>query len=353
MRKNLQIRVFPAFALTTILAGLIHVASDSAAEPQTQAKNGTQSKEPKIVRLDPRFDKLVPAEARLEKLADGFTWVEGPVWNRRGQYLLFSDIPKNSVFKWKDGEGVSLFLKPSGYTGATPFEGPEPGSNGLTYDRAGRLVLCQHGNRRIARLDPDGGQTTLADRYEGKRINSPNDLVYKTNGDLYFTDPPFGLPKAFDDPRKELPFQGVYRLATDGTLTLLIKDIKAPNGIAFSPDEKTLYVSDVDPKRAAWLAYDVKEDGTVTNGRVFFDATQWRKDPYFGPDGMKIDKQGNLFGARPGGISVFAPDGTHLGSIETGGPTSNMTWGEDGSVLYVTGGTAIYRIRLTTRGVGF
>ena len=289
----------------------------------------------------------------VEKLADGFTWVEGPAWHRAGQYLLFSDIPNNSIFKWKDGNSVRLFLKPSGYSGSVPFEGKEPGSNGLTFDSAGRLVLCEHGDRRIARLEPDGRQTTLADRYDGKRLNSPNDLVFKSNGDLYFTDPPFGLPKAFDDPRKESPFQGVYRLKPDGTLSLVIKDLKAPNGIAFSPDEKTLYVSDVDPKRAAWNAYDVKDDGTVTNGRIFFDATRWRKDPYFGPDGMKIDKHGNLFGARPGGISVFAPDGTHLGSIETGLPTSNLAWGDDGSVLYVTGGPAIYRIKLNTKSMGF
>jgi len=316
-------------------------------------QNGAGSASAQFVRLDPRFDKLVPRDAKLEKIADGFTWVEGPVWNREGRYLLFSDIPKNSVFKWKEGEGVSLFLNPSGYTGSAPFAGQEPGSNGLTFDAAGRLVLCAHGDRRIARLEPDGRRITLADRYEGKRINSPNDLVFKSNGDLYFTDPPFGLPKNFNDLRKELPFQGVYRLSTDGRVTLLIKDIKAPNGIAFSPDEKTLYVSDVDPKRAAWLAYDVKADGTVTNGRVFFDATRWRRDPFFGPDGMKIDRYGNLFGARPGGISVFAPDGTHLGSIESGAPTSNMAWGEDGSVLYVTGGSALYRIRLSTKGAGF
>ncbi|MEW6248265.1 MAG: SMP-30/gluconolactonase/LRE family protein [Nitrospirota bacterium] len=306
-----------------------------------------------VVRLDPRFDKLVPKHAKLEMIADGFTWLEGPVWNKQGGYLLFSDIPGNAVYKWKDGEGVSLLLKPSGYSGAAPFQGKEPGSNGLSFDRTGRLVLCQHGDRRIARLEPDGRLTVLADRFEGKRINSPNDLVFKSNGDLYFTDPPFGLPKAFDDPRKETPFQGVYRLSRDGTLTLLIKDIKAPNGIAFSPDEKTLYVTDVDPKRAAWLAYDVKADGTVTNGRVFFDATRWRKDPFFGPDGLKIDQAGNLFGARPGGVSVFAPDGTHLGSIETGTPVSNLAWGDDGSTLYLTGGSLLYRIRLLTTGTGF
>ncbi|MGQ0811704.1 MAG: SMP-30/gluconolactonase/LRE family protein, partial [Nitrospiraceae bacterium] len=258
-----------------------------------------------IVRLDPRFDQLVPSDAKMEKIADGFTWVEGPVWDKQGGYLLFSDIPANSVYKWKRGEAVSLFLKASGYSGTSPFAGKEPGSNGLTFDQNGQLVLCRHGDRQIAGLESDGRFTVLADRYDGKRFNSPNDLVFKSNGDLYFTDPPFGLPRAFDDPQKA-PVQGVYRLVKNGTVTLLIKDLKAPNGIAFSPDEKILYVSDVDPRRAAWLAYDVKEDGAVTNGRVFFDATRWRKDPFFGPDGFKVDQHGNIFGARPGGISVIA-----------------------------------------------
>jgi gluconolactonase len=307
----------------------------------------------RIIRLDPRFDQLVADDAPLEKIADGFSWVEGPVWNRAGGYLLFSDIPSNAVFKWREGEGVSRFLTASGYTGSTPFEGKEPGSNGLTFDAAGRLVLCQHGDRRIARLEDDGRTTPLVDRFEGKRINSPNDLVFKSNGDLYFTDPPFGLAKGFDDPGKEVVFQGVYRLSTDGRLTLLIKDIKAPNGLAFSADEKTLYVSDVDPMRSAWLAYDVKADGTLANGRVVVDATPWRKDPFFGPDGLKIDKDGNLFGARPGGISVFSPDGTHLGSIETGGLTSNLAWGSDGSTLFITAGSTVYRIKLKTKGAVF
>jgi gluconolactonase len=306
-----------------------------------------------IIRLDPRFDKLVPLNVVIEKIARGHKWVEGPAWNRKEGYLLFSDIPTNSVFKWQEGEGTRLFLKPSGYTGKVPFEGREPGSNGLAYDTEGRLVLAEHGDRRIARLEKSGKKTTLADHYEDKRINSPNDLAFNSNGDLYFTDPPFGLPKAFEDPRKELPFQGVYRLSKDGKLTLLIRDIKAPNGIAFSPDETKLYVSDVAYERSAWLVYDLKPDGNVTNGRVFASADQWRKPPFFGPDGFKLDRAGNLFGARPGGVSVFAPDGTHLGSFELGMPTSNVAWGDDGSTLYITAGASIYRARLSTKGKGF
>ncbi|HWQ03516.1 MAG TPA: SMP-30/gluconolactonase/LRE family protein, partial [Candidatus Nitrosotenuis sp.] len=199
-----------------------------------------------IVRLDPRFDRLFPPGAKLEKVADGFTWVEGPAWNRQGNFLLFSEIPSNSIYKWVEGHGSSLFLRPSGYSGSQPFTGQEPGSNGLTFDSAGRLVMCQHGDRRIARREPDSKLTVLADRFEGKRLNSPNDLVFKSNGDLYFTDPPFGLPKAFDDPGKELPFQGVYRIGKNGKLTLLTKEVRAPNGIGFSPDEKTLYISNAD-----------------------------------------------------------------------------------------------------------
>jgi gluconolactonase len=307
----------------------------------------------KIVRLEPRIDKLVPEDSVLEKIADGFSWVEGPVWDKKRGYLLFSDIPDNSIFKWKEGKGIALFLKPSGYTGKLPFKGREPGSNGLALDARGRLVLCAHGDRRISRLEEDGRKTTLADRYDGKRLNSPNDLVYKSDGDLYFTDPPFGLPKNFEDPIKELPFQGVYRLSPDGRLTLLAKDVKAPNGIAFSPDEKTLYLTDVDPERPAWLAYDVKADGTITNGRVFYDATHWKKPNYGGPDGLEVDKEGNLYAARPGGVNIFAPDGTLLGSIETGGPTSNVALGDDGSVLYITANTAVYRIKLGSKGAGF
>ncbi len=313
---------------------------------------GAESIPVTITSLDPRFDRLVPKEAKLEKIADGFSWVEGPVWDKQGSYLLFSDIPSNAVYKWKPGEKVRLFLNKSGYSGTTPFSGKEPGSNGLALDANGQLVLCRHGDRQIGRLEADGHITSLVDRYDRHRLNSPNDLVFKSDGVLYFTDPPFGLPKVFDDLNKA-PVQGVYRVTKDGTVSLLIGDIKAPNGLAFSPDERILYVSDVDPKRAAWLAYDVRSDGTVANGRVFFDATRWRQDPFFGPDGFKVDRHGNIFGARPGGLSVIAPDGTLLGTIEIGQPTSNLAWGEDGQTLFITGGTSVYRLRVTTAGAHF
>ena len=338
--------------LLVLLAATVAATQPISSSPVAGRQAGESSAH-KIVRLDPRFDRLVPNNARLEKISEGHKWVEGPVWNRKEGYLLFSDIPNNSIFKWKESEGETLFLKPSGYTGAARFEGREPGSNGLTYDSKGRLVLAEHGDRRVARVEADGRKTTLADRYEGKRFNSPNDLVYKRNGDLYFTDPPFGLPKLLSDPGKELDFCGVYRLSKDGKLTLLTKEIKLPNGIAFSPDEKTLYVTDVDPNHSVWMAFDVKADGTITNGRVFFDATGFAKTKRGAPDGLKVDRQGNLFASGPGGIYVFAPDGTHLGTIETGVPTANCAWGDDGTVLYIAADTAIWRIKLTTKGTGF
>jgi gluconolactonase len=306
-----------------------------------------------VVRLDPRFDKLVPLNVKIEKIAGRHKWVEGPVWNRQEGYLLFSDIPNNSIYRWQEGRGESLFLKPSGYSGKAPFGGAEAGSNGLAFDAAGRLALAQHGDRRIARLDRKGRKTTLVDRYEGKRINSPNDLVFKSNGDLYFTDPPFGLPKSFDDPNKELPFQGVYKFSKDGKLTLLTKDIKAPNGIAFSPDEKKLYVSNADSSNAVWMVYDVNSDGTIANGKTLFDATKWTKTKPGAPDGMKIDREGNLFAAGPGGVHVIAADGTHLGSIEIGVATGNLAWGENGSTLFITSSSTVYRLKLGTKGVGF
>jgi gluconolactonase len=333
------------------------VAATTAARPPSPVnalgKAGKLSASGRLVRLDPRFDRLVPPGTELEKVAGGFSWVEGPVWNRDGNSLLFSDIPGNAIIRWKEDLGTTLYLKPSGYTGKAPFAGKEPGANGLAFDAAGRLVLAEHGDRRIARLEKDGSKTTLADRYLGKRLNSPNDLVFKSNGDLYFTDPPFGLPGTFDDPNKELDFSGVFRLSRGGELTLLTREIRAPNGIAFSPDEKTLYISSADPNRPVWLAYDVNPDGTIDNGRVFFDATRWTRTNKGLPDGMKVDRKGNLFAAGPGGIYVFLPDGTHLGTIEMGTATGNCAWGDDGFTLYIAAETSIYRIRLKTKGLGF
>jgi gluconolactonase len=216
------------------------------------------------------------------------------------------------------------------------------------------VVLCEHGDRRISRLEPGGGKRTLIDNYQGKRLNSPNDAVYKSNGDLYFTDPPYGLPDSYDDARRELDFCGVYRLAKDGQVTLLTKDMTRPNGIAFSPDEKTLYVAQSDPEAAVWKAFDVKPDGTLGKDRVFFDATAWAKEGKKGlPDGMDVDVAGNLFATGPGGVHLFAPDGTHLGTLDTGEPTGNVTWGDDGSTLYITANWYLVRIKLTTKGNRF
>ena len=336
---------------SSVLAAVLLVSFASSSTARNRAAGQAATHLGNIERRDARLDKLVPKNARLEKLGDGYHWTEGPVWNRKENYLLFSDIPANAIIKWKAGDGMKQYLKPSGYTGSAPFEGREPGSNGLTYDAAGRLVLCEHGDRRVARLEKDGSKTTLADRYDGHRLNSPNDLAFKSNGDLYFTDPAYGLPKTFDDPRRELPFCGVYRLSKDGKVTLLTKDLQAPNGIAFSPDEKRLYVSD--SAQGLWMVYDIKPDGTLDGGRVFFDAKPWTKTRKGAPDGLKVDRQGNLFASGPEGIYVFAADGTHLGTIETAVPTANCAWGDDGSTLYITANTAVYRIRLTTRGAGF
>jgi gluconolactonase len=306
-----------------------------------------------IVRIDPRLDRVLPKDARIEVLASGFAWAEGPVWIKDGGYLLFSDIPRNSVMKWKEGDGISLFMKPSGYTGVVDY-GHEPGSNGLTVDAQGRLVSCEHGDRRISRLERDGGKRTLVDNYEGKRLNSPNDLAFKSNGDLYFTDPPYGLPKNVDDPRRELQIFGVYRYSpATGQVTLLNKEMTRPNGIAFSPDEKTLYVAQSDPEKALWVAFPVKEDGTLGKGRVFADVTKSVDKMPGLPDGMKVDRSGNLWATGPGGIYIFTPDAELLGRIDTGQRTANCAWGDDGSVLYITADSYLCRIRTNTRGNGW
>ncbi len=305
----------------------------------------------RVERLDPRLDALVPPGAAIEVLAEGFKWAEGPVWDRAHHRLLFSDVPNNVIHAWNEKDGVSVFLKPSGYNGPEGGGGREPGANGLTFDASGRLVMCQQGNRCIARLQDHQNTQSLVKSFEGKRFNSPNDLVYAKDGALYFTDPPYGLTKTFEDPGREIGFNGVYRLGPDGKLTVLIKDLKAPNGIAISPEGTTLYVNQSDPARPVVMAYELHADGTVANGRVLFDAKPLQKTGPGLPDGMKVDAQGNIFSTGPDGVLVLTARGEHLGTIHTGQPTSNCAFGgEDGSTLYLTVNHTICRVRTRTKG---
>jgi gluconolactonase len=316
-----------------------------------------------IERLDPALDQIIPAQPALEKVATGFTWTEGPVWIPAG-YLLFADIPNNSIRKWAPGAGVSVFLQPSGYKGAAPYGGPEPGSNGMTLDSRGRLTVAGHAQRdvwRLERIDPKAQVTILADSYQGKPLNSPNDLVYKSDGSLYFTDPPYGLRTQQDnDSDKQLQVNGVYRLpgATGqkpgapperGRLQLLIKDLPRPNGIAFSPDEKYLYVNNSEPKKF-WMRYAVKPDGTLADATLLFDASSDSRPG--SPDGMKVDQEGNLYSAGPGGVWIFSPAGKHLGTIDIPEKVGNLAWGgADHKTLYVTASSSVYRISLKVPGV--
>jgi gluconolactonase len=369
------------FQLTTILTALVLAAVNPAAHGQKRsmatapaaAKKPAKSAQQESVkaaspesppvkkvyptfgqveRLDPELDKLIPAEAKLEKLAGGFEWAEGPVWEPRSQTLLFSDVPRNVVFQWKEAVGTRDYLYPSGYTGTAP-RGGEPGSNGLTLDPQGRLVLCEHGDRRVARLEGNGRKTTLAQYYLDRRFNSPNDLVYKSNGDLYFTDPPYGLEGGDKDPKKELVFSGVYLLRRDGEVALLTSELGFPNGIAISPDEKTLYVAVSDSNKPVIMAFPLRENGTTGKGRVFFDAKPLMAGRKGLPDGLKVDALGNLFATGPGGVLVITPEGKHLGTINPGEATANCAWGGDGSMLYLTADMYLCRIQTNTKGKGF
>lgn len=306
----------------------------------------------KIERLAPEFDALVPADAKIEKLAEGFNWSEGPTWFKDS--LVFSDVPENVIFQWKPGQTAATeFMRPSGML--TPRPGfREQGSNGLAVDAQGRLIICQHGERRLARVEADGTQTALADRFEGVKFNSPNDLTLKKNGDIYFTDPPYGLEGGNKSPLKKLEWNGVYRLAANGKVTLLIKDLTFPNGIALSPDEKTLYVAISDGAAPRLMAYDVQPDGGVANGRLFFDAKPLADAGRKGnPDGLKVDTKGNVWTTGPGGVLVISPAGKHLGTINTGQATGNCAWGDDGSTLYITADMFLVRVKTTAKGVGW
>ena len=303
-----------------------------------------------VERLDRAIDELVPENAKLFKLAEGFQFTEGPVWVHDGGYLLFSDPNANRIYAYSEkSASLSLYRAMSGYDGADVGEYGQPGSNGLAFDAAGRLTINQHGHRRVVRVEGDGSLTVLADRYDGHRLNSPNDLVYSADGAVYFTDPPFGLPKVFDDPRKELPFSGVYR-AKDGVVSLLAADLGGPNGLAFSPDGRFLYVDNWDPKAKLVLRYPVAPDGTLGSPTTFADLT--REVPGDEAlDGLKVDARGNVYVAGPDGLRIYAPTGRHLGTIVAPRPIHNFTWGgADGRTLYLTARDRLYRMPLKIAG---
>jgi len=328
---------------------LVLVALFVASCGSSSQKNNAYKTIGSIERLDASLNELIPEDAKIEVLAEGFSWAEGPVWVPALSSVLFSDVPKNVVYKWNEQDGNSVFLKPSGMTGYAPANAEE-GANGLLLDANGKLVLCQHGDRRMARLESDWNNptatfATLVDRYDGKRFNSPNDATFSSAGHLYFSDPPYGLQQQDADSLKELPFNGVYVLDRAGSITLLDSTLTRPNGIALSPDEKTLYVANSDAKRALWMAYDVTTDG-VTNPRIFFDVTSMLPERQGVPDGLKIDKRGNLYATGPGGVLILSPQGKHLGTILTGVETANCAFNADESVLYITAEKYLLRVKL-------
>jgi gluconolactonase len=312
-----------------------------------------------VVRRDPALDAIISVDAHLEKVADGFDFLEGPVWVRKGSYLLFNDVAANAIYKWTSDRKVSVFLEASGFTGSDPSGvGREidngrkkvkvMGSGAVTLDRQGRIVFCAQGDRNVARIEKDGRRTVLADRFEGKRLNSPNDLVYKSDGSLYFTDPPAALPKGDDDPGKELPFDGVF-LLKDGNLTVLDKTFSRPNGLAFAPGEKQFYVNDSLKKTI--MRFDVRPDDTIANRQVLIDMSA--DNAPGAPDGMKVDRKGNVYCTGPGGLWIISPQGKHLGTIRTPERITNLAFGNaDGKALYITSRTGeLYRIELKVAGI--
>ncbi|WP_080054954.1 SMP-30/gluconolactonase/LRE family protein [Spirosoma aerolatum] len=328
----------------------------------TMAQNAPFPTIGQIIKTDPRLDKLIPAEAKIDVLASGFVWTEGPIWVKNEAFLLFSDVPQNTIYKWTDKEGVTPFMKPSGYTGVAPY-GDEPGSNGLTIDKQGRLIFCEHGDRRVTAmpLNSPGGKRTLADNYNGKRFNSPNDVVAHSNGSYYFTDPPYGMPKKEKDPTRETDGFGVYRIAPEragvpGQVSIVVSDLSRPNGIALSPDEKILYVAQSDPMRPLVMAYPIQTDGSVGKGRMVFGPEQMKKQGLEGGfDGMKVDRDGNLWVTGGKGVLVMAPtqgSGPYdlLGHIKVGADTANCAWGDDGTTLYITADMYLCRIRTFAKG---
>lgn len=337
-----------------IIGMAILVASIAGCQPERpgdslieSSTNGNRSFE----RLAPAFDALVPLDAVLEKVAGGFQFTEGPVWvPGEAGALLFSDIPANTVYRWTESGGSEVFVSP--VTPENSDTGGTGGSNGLALDPEGRLILCEHGNRRVARMEDDGSRTTLADRYDSRRLNSPNDIVFHSTGAAFFTDPPYGLEGEDENPTKEQPHNGIYRLDPDGTVTLVAARQTRPNGIGLSPNEHTLYVANSDgPPNQLWMSYPVLDDLTLGQGAVFFDANE-RVQPGWA-DGLTVDKSGNIYATGPGGVLVIDSTGQHLGTIRLGEIPTNVGWGDDGRTLYITAHTSVYRVKLSVEGLVF
>ncbi len=303
-----------------------------------------------IERYDSSINNIVAPGAKAEIIAEGFEWSEGPLWIEKNKMLLFSDIPRNSIYKWTAKKGIELYLTPSGYTDSAK-RGGEPGSNGLILDKNGALVLCQHGDRRMARMEapidqPEAKFVSIATIYKGKKLNSPNDAVYNSKGELFFTDPPYGLEQGMEDPRKETPFQGVYKVTTGGEVVLITDTLTRPNGIAFFPNEKTFIVANSDGEKPNWYAYDIDANGVVSNGRIFYSAAGSDQALKGGNDGLKIDKNGNIFATGPGGIWIFNSSGKLLGKLRLNEAASNCALSEDEKTLYITNDMYIVRFKM-------
>jgi gluconolactonase len=348
-RKKMYLPTFSALIIWLSIAGAgKHVSGQTTGlEPAGKDYPKTGS----VDRFDPSMDRIIPPGEVPEIVAEGFEWSEGPLWLPEQDMLLFSDIPVNSVFSWSEQQGLQLYLKPSGYTGSAP-RGGETGSNGLLLDPQGRLVLCQHGDRRMARMEaplnrPAPDFVTLVDNWEGKRFNSPNDAVYSSGGDLYITDPAYGLEQRYKDPAREMDYTGVFRYGKDGTIALLTRELSAPNGIGLSPDESRLYVANSGGGNLSyWMVYDLTEEGTISGGRIFRDASEAGKTDRGAPDGLVVRKDGIIFATGPGGVWVMNDRGTHLGTIRTGQATSNCTLDEKGEYLYMTADMYLMRIKV-------
>ena len=313
-----------------------------------------------VVRLDPRLDRLIPPTAAIDVIASGFSHLEGPVWVADSNYLLVNDTRAQITYSWSARTGLTKFLEHTGYTGRLPY-GEEPGANGMAIDRQGRLLIAEHGDRRLAALPlvGHGGKQTLADAYRGRRLNSPNDVAVHPDGGIYFSDPTYGLPQQDTDPKREQPLKGVYRLPASGRgePALLIQNLTYPNGLAFSADGKTLFVSQSDSLKPLIMAYPVLADGKLGAGRVYFDASSLPRLRYKEvPDGLKTDRAGNLWATGPGGLLIIAPTspgqpGRLIGRIDTGEVIANCAWGDDGQTLYLASGTYLCRIRPTAPGI--